>query len=273
MIGGAFAGTPAVRDRHRRPGEPGFVAAHSARPPGRRSRHRLVHLQRPRSHRRQRSRRRRRSCGRPDGRRGLVPYDRPGDRSGRRHLRQRQRRRSRHRVQSDVHRRRRRRQRVSSSRRTCCCSPTVPLPIRGTARSTSRSGWRIVVTYQDETGGSPDANKLRVNSALVDCATQILAGGVVWATFGRDAFSLVSGGCEKDARGFFTFGFPDKYMDEGELIDYRLAFQSTEIGPTSKTCGSRSSRSRSMATARRRACRDRRTAPIPTAPTTRSART
>ena len=66
--------------------------------------------------------------------------------------------------------------------------------------------------------------------APVDCRPSIAAGGVVFAQFGKDAFTLVSGGCEKDARGYFTFGFPDRYMDDGELVSYLVAFQSAEIG-------------------------------------------
>jgi hypothetical protein len=91
-----------------------------------------------------------------------------------------------------------------------------------------RSGQRVRVTYQDELNGSPDTNKKRVSEAAVECRTQIVSGGVVWGQFGRDATTFINGGCEKDLRGYFTFGFPDKYMDAGELIGYRIAFQSQE---------------------------------------------
>ena len=43
----------------------------------------------------------------------------------------------------------------------------------------------------------------------------------------------MDGGCERDERqpvGYFTFGFPDRYIDDGELVQYLLAFQSAEIG-------------------------------------------
>ena len=46
----------------------------------------------------------------------------------------------------------------------------------------------------------------------------------------------MDGGCERDDRqpvggtGFFTFGFPDPFIDDGELVTYLLAFQSAEIG-------------------------------------------
>jgi len=43
-----------------------------------------------------------------------------------------------------------------------------------------------------------------------------------------DTSQLVDGGCERDARNLFTFGFPDRYMDSGEQLSYRIAFQSSE---------------------------------------------
>jgi len=91
-----------------------------------------------------------------------------------------------------------------------------------------RSGNRIKVVYADKTSGVADPNKLRFNSATVNCQSRISIGGVVWTTFGKDAATLVNGGCERDARNLFTFGFPDKYMDALELINYRIDFQSTE---------------------------------------------
>ncbi len=97
-------------------------------------------------------------------------------------------------------------------------------PDSGNGALDIRSGQRLRVTYQDETSGSPDLNKKRVANRLVDCAAKISLGGVVWGQFGRDAFTLINGGCERDARGLFTFGFPDRYMDAGETLDYRIAF-------------------------------------------------
>ena len=73
-----------------------------------------------------------------------------------------------------------------------------------------RSGQAVRAVYQDEEpNGSPVANIKRVNSTSVDCRPVIAAGGVVFGQFGIDAFTLVSGGCEKDTRGYFTLGFPD----------------------------------------------------------------
>ncbi len=108
----------------------------------------------------------------------------------------------------------------------------------GTARSSSatfnngvfdvRPGEKLKVIYRDETSGSPDPNKERFNTAAIDCDVRVGFGGIVWGQFGMDTAILVDGGCERDARGKFTFGFPDRYMDAGEVIGYRLAFQSTE---------------------------------------------
>ena len=96
-----------------------------------------------------------------------------------------------------------------------------------------RSGQTIRVTYQDEEpNGTINANAKRVNTGTVDCRTSISAGGFVFGQFGEDIFTLVSGGCEKDDRGYFTFGFPDRYMDEGELVGYLVVFQSAEVGVT-----------------------------------------
>ncbi len=84
------------------------------------------------------------------------------------------------------------------------------------------------VLYADETDGIPDADKVAASGARVDCQVHVSLGGVIWATWGKDAATLVKGGCERDARGLFTFGFPDKFMDAGELINYRVAFESSE---------------------------------------------
>ncbi len=105
---------------------------------------------------------------------------------------------------------------------------TAPDP--GNGALDIRNGNVIEVVYQDETSGSPDPNKKRTNTARVDCRAKIDFGGVVWGQFGLDAFTLINGGCERDGRGFFTFGFPDKYMDAGEAIGYRIAFLQSDVG-------------------------------------------
>lgn len=105
---------------------------------------------------------------------------------------------------------------------------TAPDP--GNGALDVRSGNVVQVVYQDETSGSPDPNKKRTNTARVDCRAKIDFGGIVWGQFGVDAFTLVNGGCERDGRGFFTFGFPDRYMDAGEKIGYRIAFRQSDVG-------------------------------------------
>ncbi len=73
-----------------------------------------------------------------------------------------------------------------------------------------------------------DTGEVRLATAGVDCEAHVALGGVVWATWGKDAATLVQGGCERDARNLFTFGFPDKFMDAGERLTYRVGFQSAE---------------------------------------------
>jgi hypothetical protein len=108
---------------------------------------------------------------------------------------------------------------------------TAPDP--GNGALDVRSGQQIRVTYQDvNTSGVPTADFKRVSTGTVDCRTAISAGGVNFGQFGTDTFTLVSGGCERDARGYFTFGFPDRYMDAGETVGYLVAFQSAESSVT-----------------------------------------
>lgn len=95
------------------------------------------------------------------------------------------------------------------------------------------NGQTLRVTYQDESpAGTADPNGVRVGTAAISCSPSMASGGVVFGQFGKDSFSLIAGGCEKDKRGYFTFGFPDRYMDPGELVSYTLAFQSSELGTT-----------------------------------------
>ncbi len=96
-------------------------------------------------------------------------------------------------------------------------------PEAGNGALDVRDGQRVRVVYTDTTA-------TRTGSAAVICRPLLAAGGVVFGQFGRDAFTVVNGGCEKDARGYFTFGFPDRYMDAGELVSYIVAFQSAELG-------------------------------------------
>jgi hypothetical protein len=91
-----------------------------------------------------------------------------------------------------------------------------------------RSGDRIRVIYADEDGGTPNGDKRRVISADVDCDVSVGFGDITFGQFGMDTTYYVDGGCDRNARGFFEFGYPDKYMDEDELISLNFAFASTE---------------------------------------------
>ena len=105
---------------------------------------------------------------------------------------------------------------------------TTPLAYNGVLDV--RSGQTIRATYRDETASNPDANKTRVSSAAVNCQANVNFGRVAFNQIGFDTPQLVDGGCESDLRGYFTCGFPDRYMDEGERVVFRLAFQSQEEG-------------------------------------------
>ncbi len=90
------------------------------------------------------------------------------------------------------------------------------------------NGLALKVVYKDESGGVPDPDQERVNAAGVNCQIQIGFGDLVFGNFGLDSESLVDGGCERNGRGQFEFGFPDKYMDADEKLGYRLAFTMDE---------------------------------------------
>jgi hypothetical protein len=93
-----------------------------------------------------------------------------------------------------------------------------------------RSGDTLEVSYVD-VGGT------RTSKASVNCTVAITSGAItfggfgqiVFNQFGQDASVLVQGGCERNIRGNFEFGFPDRYMDAGESIFYNFAFGSSEL--------------------------------------------
>jgi len=72
-----------------------------------------------------------------------------------------------------------------------------------------RSGETMRIDYADEDGGSPVADRARFNTAGANCQVLVSFGGVIWPQFGQNSAVLVESGCERDARGKFTFGFPD----------------------------------------------------------------
>ena len=141
-------------------------------------------------------------------------------------------------------------------------------PESGNGALDVRDGQTVRVTYTD---ANPTVRASE--PASVSCRPVVSAGGVVFAQFGKDAFTLVSGGCERDARGYFTFGFPDRYMDEGELVSYVVAFQSAEL-ETDLVNVSISLKAVTTDADSPANCKPGSTgpAPIPTGPTTRSHR-
>jgi len=84
-----------------------------------------------------------------------------------------------------------------------------------------RDGDTIRVSYADTDG-------TRISSAGVNCATRLGFGNIVFAQYGKDTTYFVSGGCERNARNYFEFGFPDRYMDADESISFNFAFASNE---------------------------------------------
>ena len=103
------------------------------------------------------------------------------------------------------------------------------------AKKAEAAGVDALVVDGAEAGGHPPPSEVGtlVLVRRIVKATKlpvVASGGVVFTQFGKDVFTLVNGGCEKDARGYFTFGFPDRYMDAGELVSYTVAFQSAELG-------------------------------------------
>ena len=95
---------------------------------------------------------------------------------------------------------------------------TVPDP--GNGALDVRDGQYVRVVYED-IGATRTAVK------PVSCHVQFEFGGVKFTLYGQDASVAVNGGCERDARGYFTsiYGYPDQYMDHGELIDFQIAIR------------------------------------------------
>jgi hypothetical protein len=85
----------------------------------------------------------------------------------------------------------------------------------------ARDGDSIRVTYTDTTG-------VRQSVSKVNCKPRLGFGNIVFAQYGQDTTFFVGGGCERNARGNFEFGFPDRYMDAGEEMTYNFAFASNE---------------------------------------------
>ncbi len=86
-----------------------------------------------------------------------------------------------------------------------------------------RDGDTLRVTYTDATEGN-----VEVSEAAVDCELRITSGAITFGQFGFDTGTFVNGGCERNARGLFEFGFPDRYPDEDEQLILSVAIGSQE---------------------------------------------
>jgi hypothetical protein len=83
-------------------------------------------------------------------------------------------------------------------------------------------GDTLRVTYNSATDGT------KISESTVNCKMRITAGAVTFGQFGYDRAVAFQGGCERNARGLFEFGFPDRYPDEDEQIIISYAFASQE---------------------------------------------
>ena len=128
---------------------------------------------------------------------------------------------------------------------------TVPTPGNGTLDI--RDGYRVEVVYDDVDGV---LTKTRKSSAVVGCQVAIGYGATTFVQWGQDSAVAIQGGCElapkrhercvggtceasggscsidsdcpKFPLGYFEYGFPDRYMDAGEIINFNVAFNSEE---------------------------------------------
>jgi len=91
-----------------------------------------------------------------------------------------------------------------------------------------RNGDTLRVKYTDKNVTTGALSILRTNIASIDCEVDIGFGNIVFAQFGQDTNTFVQGGCERNARNKFEFGFPDRYMDAGEAIIFNFGFNSNE---------------------------------------------
>ena len=89
-----------------------------------------------------------------------------------------------------------------------------------------RDGDTLRVTYDDAGDGA--ATPDQISESSVNCQLRITSGAITFGQFGFDTGIAVNGGCERNARGLFEFGFPDRYLDEDELIILSVAIGSQE---------------------------------------------
>ena len=88
----------------------------------------------------------------------------------------------------------------------------------------ARDGQYVRVIYNDR---RRPTRERRSAARPFNCRVQFEFGAAKFSMFGHNASAAVNGGCERDARGYFvpTFGYPDQYMDHGELIDFQMAIR------------------------------------------------
>jgi hypothetical protein len=91
-----------------------------------------------------------------------------------------------------------------------------------------RHGDTLRAVYTDKDTDTGNLTVIRLNTAAVSCTVDIGFGSIVFAQFGQNSSLLVQGGCERNLRDQFEFGFPDRYMDAGEQIILNFAFNSNE---------------------------------------------
>ncbi len=103
---------------------------------------------------------------------------------------------------------------------------TAPFPYNNLIEVTH--GAIVEVIYADEMNGIPDPQLERRATSQVDCKAALRFGGAVFERYGRDGAVSIAGGCERNLRGEAIREYPDSFMDAGELITYRVIFESAE---------------------------------------------
>jgi hypothetical protein len=91
-----------------------------------------------------------------------------------------------------------------------------------------RHGDTLRVRYMDKNVTTGALTIQRTNIATVNCDVDIGFGNIVFAQYGKDTNVFVQGGCERNVRNKFEFGFPDRYMDANEQIIFNFGFNSNE---------------------------------------------
>jgi hypothetical protein len=93
-----------------------------------------------------------------------------------------------------------------------------------------RPGDQLRAVYLDVDVSIPGPNLdiTRSNVASVECRVRVNIGTVLFSLYGQDDNFGIIGGCERNVRNEFFFGFPDRYMDADETIYGDFLFDSAE---------------------------------------------